>query len=196
MIQGETSTGVYTNVAADSAGKLTVQGTVTATGASEVTQGSTTSGQSGTLVQGAVTTGAPTYTTGKTNPLSLNTAGDLRTVVTSGAVTISSGTVTLSASSVTMLPTIGAVTDCSGTITSGGNAQTMVAVNASRKYLFIQNTSDTTMWINFTTTAVANQPSLQITAGSAFTMEGNFVSSEAVSVIGATTSKAFTCKQG
>ena len=43
-----------------------------------VTQGSTTSGQSGTLVQGAVTTAAPSYTNAQTSPLSLTTAGALR----------------------------------------------------------------------------------------------------------------------
>lgn len=43
-----------------------------------LTQGSTTSGQSGTLIQGAVTTAAPTYTTGQTSPLSLDTTGALR----------------------------------------------------------------------------------------------------------------------
>lgn len=42
------------------------------------TQGSTTSGQSGTLIQGAVTTNVPSYTTGQTNPISLNTRGSLR----------------------------------------------------------------------------------------------------------------------
>lgn len=42
-------------------------------------QGSTTSGQTGNLVQGAVTTAAPTYTTAQTSPLSLTTAGALRT---------------------------------------------------------------------------------------------------------------------
>lgn len=44
-----------------------------------VAQGSTTSGESGPLIQGAVTTGSPTYTTAQTNPLSLTTAGALRT---------------------------------------------------------------------------------------------------------------------
>lgn len=41
-------------------------------------QTSTTSGQTGPLVQGAVTTSAPSYTTAKTSPLSLNTSGGLR----------------------------------------------------------------------------------------------------------------------
>lgn len=44
-----------------------------------LTQGSTTSGQSGVLEQGAVTTTAPSYTNGQTSPLSLTTAGALRT---------------------------------------------------------------------------------------------------------------------
>lgn len=45
-------------------------------------QGSTTSGQKGPLAQGAVTTAAPTYSTGQTSPLSLDTAGNLRVLTT------------------------------------------------------------------------------------------------------------------
>ncbi len=54
-------------------------------------QASTTSGQSGPLIQGAVTTSAPTYTTAKTNPLSLTTGGLLRVDVSgaSGATNVS-----------------------------------------------------------------------------------------------------------
>lgn len=43
-----------------------------------LSQGSTTSGQKGPVVQGAVTTAAPSYTTGQTNPLSMTTSGALR----------------------------------------------------------------------------------------------------------------------
>lgn len=46
-------------------------------------QGAATAGQSGVLAQGAVTTAAPTYTTGNTNPLSLQTDGSLRVAATS-----------------------------------------------------------------------------------------------------------------
>lgn len=56
-------------------------------------QASTTSGQSGVLIQGAVTTGAPTYTTAQTNPLSLTTAGALRVDASASTQPIS-GTVT------------------------------------------------------------------------------------------------------
>lgn len=60
----------------------------------QVSQGSTTSGEKGSLVQGAVTTSAPTYTTGQTNPLSLTTSGALRTD-SSGSTQPVSGTVTV-----------------------------------------------------------------------------------------------------
>jgi len=43
-------------------------------------QASTTSGQSGPLMQGAATSSAPSYTTGQTDPLSLDLIGDLRTL--------------------------------------------------------------------------------------------------------------------
>lgn len=46
-------------------------------------QGSTTSGETGPLIQGAVTTSAPAYTTGQTDPLSLDTTGNLRTQMAS-----------------------------------------------------------------------------------------------------------------
>lgn len=61
---------------------IPISGSVTTAG---VAQGSTTSGQTGTLVQGAVTTAAPTYTTGQTNPLSLTTTGALRVGVVGNA---------------------------------------------------------------------------------------------------------------
>jgi len=46
-------------------------------------QGSTTSGQNGVLSMGAVTTAAPTYITGTSNPLSLDTSGNLRVTIDS-----------------------------------------------------------------------------------------------------------------
>jgi hypothetical protein len=55
------------------------------TGNLGVGQGSTTSGEIGPLIQGAVTTGAPTYTTGQTSPLSLDTTGNLRTTASIAA---------------------------------------------------------------------------------------------------------------
>lgn len=60
-----------------------------------LTQGSTTSGQSGALIQGAVTTSAPSYTTAQTSPLSLQTDGSLRSAITN-TVTVGTHAVTQS----------------------------------------------------------------------------------------------------
>ena len=92
----------------------------------------------------------------------------------------------------------GTLTNRSGTITAGGTAQVLMAVNASRKYLLVQNPSAATesLWINFTTAAVESQPSIELTPGQGFLMEAGFISTEAVSVIAATTGHAFTAKEG
>lgn len=71
-------------------------GGTAATNATDVAQSSTTAGQTGGLVQGAVTTSAPTYTTAKTNPLSLETDGDLRTHDTAATTLLTSMNSTLS----------------------------------------------------------------------------------------------------
>jgi hypothetical protein len=92
----------YTPIAVDSAGRvqitdgagsITVDGTVAATQSGtwnvgtvtsltslDLAQGSTTSGQTGPLIQTATTASAPSYTTGKTNPLSTTSSGSLRTL--------------------------------------------------------------------------------------------------------------------
>ncbi len=88
------------------------------------------------------------------------------------------------------------LTDGSGAITTGGTAQTVFAANANRRYLYIQNNSSAALWINFTTTATASQPSIELAAGASFTMASGFVSTELVSIIGATTGQTFTAKQG
>ena len=67
-------------------------------------QGSATSGELASLIMGAVTAAAPTYTTATSNPLSLDTAGSLRTVIAEalpagtnniGSITNITGTVSL-----------------------------------------------------------------------------------------------------
>ena len=56
------------------------------TAALNLTPGTTTAGSTGPMVLGAVTTTAPSYSSGQVNPLSLNTAGSLRTEVTSSVL--------------------------------------------------------------------------------------------------------------
>ena len=83
----------------------------------------------------------------------------------------------------------------SGTITSGGTAQQLCAANAARKRLFIQNVSTGLLWINFTTTAVQDQPSFRLEPYDTWFEEGSSCTVEAVSIIGATTGQAWTAKE-
>lgn len=94
-----------------------------------------------------------------------------------------------------IIPTPGALTDNSGSIATQDVAQTVAAQNVSRKYLLFQNISDTAMWINFTTTAVADQPSIKVAAGSMLEWKDSFCPSGLLSVICGTSGKKFTCKQ-
>jgi len=71
-------TGAATS-ALQTTGNTSLATIVTNTTGLTVAQGSTTAGENGGLSMGAVTTAAPTYTTGTTDPLSLTTAGSLRT---------------------------------------------------------------------------------------------------------------------
>lgn len=100
------------------------------------------------------------------------------------------------AAGVPAVAAIGALTDRSGTLAAGATSQAVAAANAARKYFFFENVSDTDMWINFGVAAVANQPSILVLAnGGSFTMEGAFVSNQAVNVICATIGKAYTAKE-
>jgi len=73
-------TGASTS-ALQTTGNTSLATIVTNTNSLILAQGSTTSGQTGNLSMGAVTTAAPTYTTGQTDPLSLDTSGNLRVTV-------------------------------------------------------------------------------------------------------------------
>jgi hypothetical protein len=75
--------GVNANVTASA---LPTGAATSANQPTNASQASTTSGQTGHLVQGAVTTAAPSYTTGQTDPLSLDTVGNLRVNVTTSAL--------------------------------------------------------------------------------------------------------------
>ncbi len=87
-----------------------------------------------------------------------------------------------------------AYVDRSGTITAGGASQQVAAANPSRRYLVFQNHSDTDMWLNFGAAANAGQPSVKISAnGGAY--EPLVAPLGTINVIGATTGKAFTCKE-
>lgn len=96
-----------------------------------LSQASATSGQKGNLIMGAATTAAPSYTTGQTNPLSLNTSGGLR-VDGSGVTQPVSGTVTANQGGTwTVQPGNTAnTTPWLATISQGGNSASVSASNA------------------------------------------------------------------
>jgi len=86
----------------------------------------------------------------------------------------------------------GTWTDRSGTIAAGGTAQQLAAANANRKAYFIQNLSSTDLYISLVGTAVQTQPSVRLSPGASAFASGNFVSTQAISIIGATTGQVFT----
>lgn len=90
---------------------------------------------------------------------------------------------------------VGPLTDRSGTIAAGGVSQVVANANNDRAFLFFQNVSDTTMWINFGATANTDQPSIKVLPDATFVTD-RFVPTSSVNVICATTGKAYTCKEG
>ena len=122
-------------------------------------------------------------------------------IVPAGVAAFVVGTVARPVTAADPLPvlrgvTAGALTDRSGTIAAGGAAQQVAAANVNRKYLLIQNLSAADLWVNFGAAAVASQPSVRLAPGAALVMRGDYVDTQAVSVVGATAGQAFTAKEG
>lgn len=85
----------------------------------------------------------------------------------------------------------------SSTITLGGTAQTLASANTTRCRLVIINPNDATesLWINFTTTAAAASPSIELQPGGSWTEMGPTCTGELISVYAASTGHAFTAKE-
>lgn len=83
--------------------------------------------------------------------------------------------------------------DRSGSITTGATAQTLAAVNTSRKALEGQNISTGDLWINEMggTAAADTAGSYKVPAGATFSI----ATSQAVSIVGATTGQKFTATE-
>lgn len=96
--------------------------------------------------------------------------------------------------SIRVAPVVGTLTDRSGTATT--TSSQIAASNATRKYFFIQNNSNSTIWFNFTTAAITSQPSIRLLSGETFIMENNFISSEAINIIAVSSTRDFTAKEG
>lgn len=166
VILGSTAgAAIYGTAGAANANVITIQGIasgttvpVTATG---LAQGSTTSGQTGSLILGAVTTAVPSYTTAQTSPVSLTTAGDLRTVFSNTTLAVTNaGTfaVQIAANSAVNVAQINAVTPLMGNGVTGTGSQrvtiasdnTAFTVNSAQSGTWtVQpgNTPNTTSWL-------------------------------------------------
>jgi hypothetical protein len=81
----------------------------------------------------------------------------------------------------------------SGTITTGGTAQVLAPANIERRGLWVQNVSDTDMWINEQGNAAATQPSMKLVPGALYEFPVSVGS--AISIFCATTGKAFSARE-
>lgn len=82
----------------------------------------------------------------------------------------------------------------SGTTT--GADQTVAAANPERRYLLVQNVSDTAMTIDFDTAAVAGTGILLAASGGIQVWDNNAIPVGALHLVCASGSKAFVCKEG
>lgn len=98
----------------------------------------------------------------------------------------------------------GTWTDNSGSITSGGASQTAIASNTSRKRYLIENPCTATsqgiataesLFVNFTAAAAANTTSVELAACGSIDSAAGPVTTEAITVLGNTTSHKFIAKE-
>lgn len=114
------------------------------------------------------------------------------------AVVITDATGATAGNSVTISPIQTDATSRSGTITAGGTAQQLMAANASRKGWLVQNQSTGDLYVRSrgnggTTDATADQNSLKIPAGAMYVAD--YITANALSIIGATTTQAFFARE-
>jgi hypothetical protein len=113
------------------------------------------------------------------------------------AFVILNGTTGLPVSNFPVAPAVGGTpTDRSGTTSATpSTATTLMAANAARTAMFIQNNGTTSIWISELTTAVASQPSLQILPNAYWSPEPGLVPVGAISVISTAASVPFTARE-
>lgn len=89
-----------------------------------------------------------------------------------------------------------AITDYSGTVTTGGTAQTARVANVNRRFLMISNPdASTDLFFCLTGTATTGAGSVRLPAGTGIVFDVQ-APTGAVSVLSATTAKAFTVQEG
>jgi len=99
--------------------------------------------------------------------------------------------------SVTALPQTGNVTEASTkTITTGGTHQQVFASNANRKFLLVQNVSDTDMNLGIGYNPSATTGIFLAKSGSGIVFESGFIPTQEIRILCATTGKAFVALEG
>jgi hypothetical protein len=89
--------------------------------------------------------------------------------------------------------------DASGTIAVAGMAQQALPQNFGRCFLFLQNISSGDLWVNYGVNTVAQigvPGNIRMPPGSILLEDGNFVSTEPISIIGAASGQGYTLKYG
>jgi hypothetical protein len=137
-----------------------------------------TSGTANVLIRG-LAVGSPTTIT--TQPSGTQTVS-VGVALPTGANTI--GTVVTQ-------PIRAAISQVNATTTTGGTAQTALAALATRNGFEVFNTSAGTLWLNIGGAAAVNV-GIPILPNGSYSSPGEFVSTSAISIIGATTGQTFT----
>lgn len=83
----------------------------------------------------------------------------------------------------------------SGSIAAGGTGQVLMAANASRKGLWVQNLSTGDLWINGQGAAVVGQPSLKIPTGAVYESPLGGCPATDINILGATTGQTFSARE-
>lgn len=90
----------------------------------------------------------------------------------------------------------GTLTDGSGNIAAAGVSEQVFAANSARRYLMVQNVSETDMWLDFGTPAVADQPSfLLLAGGGGVAFEGSFIPTSTVNILCSVMGEPYTAKE-
>lgn len=134
----------------------------------ELSQASTTSGQVGPLIQGATTTSAPSYSTAKTNPLSLTTSGLLRVDASGTRAPIDP-------------PRAGSATLTQ--VASSATSVTLLASNTNRHSAILYNSSTQIAYVAFGATATSSAYTFQMGPNTLQIIEIGFIYTGAISAI-------------
>lgn len=99
--------------------------------------------------------------------------------------------------SVSIVPVTGDLDDAvTRVITAPNVSQEVFAAKANRRYLFIQNTSDTTMRVNYGAAATLTNISVELLAGGILTFESLFQTTQDITIICSVGAKEFVAKEG